>query len=161
MGSSWQYEIKQVSFQNILGSLQEIGGLLVKRGTAMGPLVPSLVLCPLLLLFAWLFRSAAVVVVAVVGNIPIISVILVIAALWVVVDYHRHYSRFARTDPDRLQSEEYRYQTTRLMIAAKELPHPVPAEELPLADPAANLSGPEVPVEQPTGATDTDEERAS
>ena len=36
----------------------------------------------------------------------------------------------------RLQSEEYRYQTTRLMIAAKELPHPVPAEEPSLAEPA-------------------------
>ena len=36
----------------------------------------------------------------------------------------------------RLQSEEYRYQTTRLMIAAKELPHPVPTEEPSLAEPA-------------------------
>ena len=140
----------------MLGSLQEIGGLLVKRGTAMGPLVPPLVLCPLLLLFAWIFRSEAVV-----SNIPIISVALVIAALWIVLDYHRHYSRFARNDPDRLQSEEYRYQTTRLMIAAKELPHPVPAEELSLADPATNLPEPEVPVEQPTGSSDADEERAS
>lgn len=129
--------------------------MLVKRGTAMGPLVPPLVLCPILLLFAWLFRS-----VAIVGNIPSISVVLVIAALWIVFDYHRHYSRFAKTDPDRLQSEEYRYQTTRLMIAAKELPHPVPAEELPLADPAANLPEPEVPVEQTTISTDADEERA-
>jgi len=149
-------EVKQVSFRNMLGSLQEIGGLLVKRGTAMGPLVPSLVLCPLLLLIAMLFRT-----VAVVGNIPIISMVLVIAALCIVFEYHRHYSRFARTDPDRLQSEEYRYQTTRLMIAAKELPHPVPAEELPLADPAANLPEPEVSVEKPTGLTDADEERAS
>ena len=145
-----------MSIHNILGSLQEIGGLLIKRGTAMGPLVPSLALCPLLLLFAWLFRS-----VAVVGNIPIILVVLVIAALWIVFEYLRHYSRFAKNDPDRLQSEEYRYQTTRLMIAAKELPHPVPVDELPLADPAANLSEPEVSVERPTGPTDADEERAS
>ena len=144
-----------MSFRNLIGSLQMIGGLLVKRGTAMGPLVPSLALCPLLLLFAWLFRS-----VAVVGDIPIISVVMAIAALWFVADYHRHYSRFASTDPDRLQSEEYRYQTMRLMIATREFPDSVSAEELPFTDPAANLPGSEVTVEQPTGPSDTEEERA-
>ena len=144
-----------MSFRNVLGSLQEIGGLLVKRGTAMGPLVPSLALCPLLLLFAWLFRS-----VAVVGDIPIISVVMAIAALWFVADYHRHYSRFASTDPDRLQSEEYRFQTMRLMIATREFPDSVSAEELPFTDPAVNLPGSEVTVEQPTGPSDTEEERA-
>ena len=147
--------IGQVSFRNVLGGLQEIGGLLVKRGTAMGPLVPPLALSPVLLLCAWPFRS-----VAVVGNIPIISMVLVITALWIVVDYHRHYSRFARTDPDRLQSEEYRYQSMRLMIATREFPRSLSAEELPLADPAANLPGSEVTVEQPTGSFDADEERA-
>lgn len=144
-----------MSFRNLLGSLQMIGGLLVKRGTAMGPLVPSLALCPLLLLFAWLFRS-----VAVVGEVPIISVAMAMAALWLVADYHRHYSRFARTDPDRLQSEEYRYQTMRLMIATREFPNSMYAEELPFADPAANFPGSEVTVEQPAGPSDTDEERA-
>ena len=143
-----------MSFRNLLGSLQMIGGLLVKRGTAMGPLVPSLALCPLLLLFAWLFRS-----VAVVGEVPIISVVMAIAALWFVADYHRHYSRFAETDPDRLQSEEYRYQILRLMIAARELSDTVSAEELRLDDPAGNLPEFEGTVEQPTGSSDADEER--
>ena len=145
-----------MSFRSILGGLQEIGGLLVKRGTAMGPLVPSLVLCPILLLFAWLLRS-----VAVVSNIPIISVALAIAALLVLVDYHRHYSRFASNDPDRLQSEEYRYQTTRLMIAAKELPHSVPAEESSLAEPATNSPEAEASAVQSAGRLAADEERAS
>ena len=144
-----------MSFRNVLGSLQEIGGLLVKRGTAMGPLVPSLALCPLLLLFAWLFRSLAVV-----GNLPIISVVMAIAALWIVADYHRHYSRFAGTDPDRLQSEEYRYQTMRLMIATREFPDPVSAEELPLAEPAEYSCESDLSVEQPTGFSDADEEGA-
>ena len=149
-------EAKQVSFRNISGSLQEIGGLLVKRGTAMGPLVPSLALCPILLLFAWLFRS-----VALVGNIPMISVVMAIAALWIVADYHRHYSRFAGTDPDRLQSEEYRYQTARLMVAAKKFSHPVSAQELPLAVPDANVPEPGVPLDQPAGPAEADEERVS
>lgn len=144
-----------MSFRNLLGSLQIIGGLLVKRGTAMGPLIPSLALCPLLLLFAWLFRS-----VAVVGDIPIVSVVMAIAALWIVADYHRQFSRFAGTDPDRLQSEEYRYQIMRLMIAARELPDTMPAEELPLAEPAEYLCESEAAVEQPTGSSDANEERA-
>ena len=143
-----------MSFRNILGSLQVIGGLLVKRGTAMGPLVPSLALCPLLLLFAWLFRS-----VAVVGDIPVISCVLAIAAVWTVFDYHRQYSMFAGTDPDRLQSEEYRYQIMRLMIAAREIPDTISAEELRLADPAENLAEFEGTVGQPTGSSDADEER--
>ena len=42
----------------------------------MGPLVPSLVLVPFLLLFAWLFRDTAVA-----AGIPIISVVLVLASL--------------------------------------------------------------------------------
>lgn len=156
MTASHDQKAKQMSFRNILGSLQEIGGLLVKRGTAMGLLIPSLVLCPVLLLFAWLLRS-----VAVVGKFPVISVALAIAALLVLVDYHRHYSRSASNDPDRLQSEEYRYQTTRLMIAANELPHSVPAEARPLAKPAANLAAPEVSAEEQTSPSDADEERAS
>ena len=143
-----------MSFRNILGSLQEVGSLLVKRGTAMGPLVQSLVLCPLLLLFAWLFRS-----VAVVGNIPVISCVLAIAALWIVFDYHRHYSMFARTDPDRLQSEEYRYRTARLMVAAKKYSHPMSTEDLPLAVPDANVPEPGAPLEQPIGPAEADEDR--
>ena len=50
-----------MEFRNIWSSLQDIGGLLVKRGTAMGPLVPSLLLSPIFVIFAWLFRSTAVI----------------------------------------------------------------------------------------------------
>ena len=57
-----------MSFHEVLSSLQEIGGLLVKRGTVMGPLVLPLVLSPVLFLFAWLFESTLVI-----KGIPLIS----------------------------------------------------------------------------------------
>ena len=85
---------------------------------------------------------------------------MAIAALWIVFDYHRQYSMFARTDPDRLQSEEYRYQIMRLMIATREFPNSVSAEELPLAEPAEYSCESDFAVEQPTGLSDADEERA-
>ena len=145
-----------MSFHEILSSLQEIGGLIVKRGTAMGPLVLPLLLSPVLLFFAWLFESTLVI-----KGIPLITVACVLVALWLIFNYTRHYGRFAKHDPDRLQSEEYRYETARLqMIAAKELPEPVPADELPLADPASNLPEPEASVETEGALTsnNTDEE---
>ncbi len=112
----------------------------------MGPLVPTLLLIPVLLGTAWLFRS-----IFVIRGCPIISTGLVILVLWIVLSYLRHYASFAKNDPDRLQSEEYRYETARLqMIAAKELPNPIPAKELPL----------EAPKEKPPTSTDTDEENA-
>ena len=127
----------------------------------MGPLVPSLVLLsPGLIFAAWWFRS-----IAVIKGVPLISALFVIVALWIVFDYHRHYASFAKNDPDRLQSEEYRYQTARMqqMIAAKELPDPIPAEELSLGDPMEN---PDVPrpsseEDEPSTSTDTDEEKTS
>ena len=100
----------------------------------MGPLVPSLLLSPFFVGAAWLFRS-----VAVVSDVPLLSALFVLAALFIVFSYHRHYARFAKNDPDRLQSEQYRYETQRMqMIAAKELRHPMPADSLPLAEPAEN-----------------------
>ncbi len=100
----------------------------------MGPLVPSLLLSPFFVGAAWLFRS-----VAVVSGVPVFSALFVLAALVIVFSYHRHYAWFARHDPDRLQSEKYRFETRRMqMIAAKELRHPVPAESLPLAEAAEN-----------------------
>ena len=81
----------------------------------MGPLVPSLLLVPVLGFLAWLFLS-----VAVVGGLPIFSAVLLIAALAIVWSYHRHYAFFAKKEPDRLQSEEYRYEMAQIqMIAAK------------------------------------------
>ena len=131
-----------MSVRNILNSLglREIGSLLVKRGTAMGPLVPSLLISLVLLFFAWLFESTLVI-----GGIPLITVACVLVALGLIINYNRHYARFAKHDPDRLQSEEYRLEEYRLLalIEGKELPDPVSAGEIPIADTAAKLSDPE------------------
>ena len=99
----------------------------------MGPLVPLLYLAVVFVLAAYLFRS-----VALVRGLPLFSALFVIAALGIVFSYLRRYASFAKHDPDRLQSEEYRIQTMQQMIAAKELRHPMPAESLPLADPTEN-----------------------
>lgn len=144
----------------ILQNLQDIGGLLIKRGSVMGPLVPSLLLIPVFLFAAWLFRSTFVI-----SDCPIISTVLVIGVLGIVFSYHRHYASFAKNDPDRLQSEKYRYETARMemMIAAQDLNHPVPVEELPLEEPRENLAALEASSEQdePAAPTDEDEEKAS
>ena len=50
-----------MSFRDILGGIQDVGGVLIKRGTAMGPLVPSLLLVPAFIFAAWLFRTTAIV----------------------------------------------------------------------------------------------------
>ena len=77
------------------------------------------------------------------------------------VSFRNILGRFAGTDPDRLQSEEYRYQTARLMVAAKKFSHPVSAQELPLAAPDANVPEPGVPLDQPAEPAEADEERVS
>ena len=120
--------------RNGLAAVQDIGGLLIKRGTAMGPLVPLLLLVPVFIGAAWLFKS-----VAVVAGVPLFSALFALPPLVIVFYYLRQYASFAKHDPDRLQSEKYRYETQRMqMIAAKDLEHPMPAESLPLADPAEN-----------------------
>lgn len=122
----------------------------------MGPLVLPLLLSPVLLFFAWLFESTLVI-----KGIPLITVVCVLVALWLIFNYTRHYGRFAKHDPDRLQSEEYRYETARLqMIAAKKLPEPVSVDELPLPDLAPNLPEPEASTqgEGPLTSNNNDEE---
>ena len=145
-------------FHKITSGLHDIGNALVKRGTAMGPLVPSLIVVPILLLFAWLFRETAVLM-----GFPVITVMLVITPLCILYNYHRHYASFAKNDPDRLQSEEYRYEMTRVqMLAAKGLQEPLPEDSLPLADPTRNLSEADTPNED-EGASDSavrDQEKA-
>ena len=135
-----------MSVHKILNSLglQEISGLLIKRGTAMGPLVPTLLISLVLLFFAWLFKSTLVIEsTLVIGGIPLITVACVLAALWLIIKYTRHYAWFVKHDPDRLQSEEYRYEIARLkMIGIKGL-SPMPADELPFADTEPKLSEPE------------------
>ena len=80
-------------------------------------------------------------------DIPLITVACVLVALWLILNYTRHYGRFAKHDPDRLQSEEYRQEITRLQmsIAAKGLlPEPVPADDASTRRPSAsNLPEPE------------------
>ena len=149
-----------MSFRRVLASLQhlqDIGGLLIKRGSAMGPLVPSLLLIPVFLFAAWLFRSTFVI-----SGCPIISTGLVIGVLGIVFSYHRHYASFAKNDPDRLQSEEYRYETARMqMIAAKELRDPIPAEELPNPKEKPDAPRPSSEGDEPPTPTDANEENAS
>lgn len=130
-----------MSVHKILNSLglQEISGLLIKRGTAMGPLVPTLLISLVLLFFSWLFESTLVI-----GGVPLITVACVLVALWLIIDYNRHYARFAKHAPDRLQSEEYQSKIARLnVITPQGLSDSIPADELPLADTAPNLSKPE------------------
>jgi hypothetical protein len=66
-----------------------------------------------------------------------------LVAVVIPLEYGRQFSRFARNDPDRLQSEEYRYEIQRMqLIAAKELPFPVPADALSLPAPMSNPNQP-------------------
>ena len=123
----------------------------------MGPLVPTLILCPVFLFVAWLFKSTFVV-----SGCPIISTGLTILSVAIVIFYLFHYASFARNDPDRLQSEEYRYETARMqMIAAKELPHPIPEENPSLDDPKGNPAAPELPAEDEPASNGADEEKPS
>ena len=95
---------------------------------------------------------------------PIFSALFGIAVLWILGSYLRHCAAFAKNDPDRLQSEEYRYATAQMeMIAAKELRSPTPAEDLSLEDPRENWTAPRSSSEEdrPPASTDVDEEKTS
>lgn len=142
-------------FHKIVGGLRDIGIALVSRGTVMGPLVSSLLVSLVLLAFAWLFRETAVLM-----GFPVITVVLVITSLCILYNYHRHYASFAKNDPDRLQSEEYRYEMTRIqMVAAKGLLEPLLEDSPPLANPTRNLSGVDTPTEdkEASDSTGTDQ----
>ncbi|WP_139369666.1 hypothetical protein [Xanthomonas axonopodis] len=112
--------------------LQHASDLLIRRGTAMGPLVPTLFLVPLFLAGAYLLRSVVW-----------LAIVLALTAVGIIFEYFRQYSVFAKNDPDRLQSEEYRYEMTKIQIVAgKGLPQPVPLEDLNLSDPTTNPVNP-------------------
>lgn len=64
--------------RELLGGMHQTGTTLIRRGTAMGPLIPVLLLVPVLFAFAWLFSD-----VAVIANIPVFSA-LCMAAVWVI-----------------------------------------------------------------------------
>ena len=124
----------------------------------MGPLVPSLiVLVPGFIVAAWFFRSTAMI-----KGVPLISVLFVVVALGIVIDYHRRYAFFAKNDPDRLQSEEYRYKTARMqMMAAKDLGDLVLEEELPDPKEKPAALEPSSKEDEPPDSTDTDEEKSA
>ena len=68
-----------------------------------------------------------------------ISVILVFASIATLFFYMWRYACYAIEDPDRLQAEEFRYEMKRMhVIAAKELPQPIPVNELNLSEPTVN-----------------------
>lgn len=120
--------------------LQRASELLITRGTVMGPMVPVLFVVPFFIAGSiWLATNGPTWLSAGFG----------IAAIAIPSAYTILYSYFGRTDPDRLQSEEFRHQMHQLhMIAGKDLPFPIPADSLQLAantNPA--LPDIEVPVE--------------
>ena len=98
----------------------------------MGPLALTLLLVPVLLVSAYMFRS-----------IEWLCGALVLTSIGIVFEYFRQYANFAKNDPDRLQSEEYRYEMKKIhIIAGKDLPRPIPLEELNLAEPVSNPANP-------------------
>lgn len=99
---------------------QQASALLIFKGTAMASLIPWLLMVPFLLLAAVLCR-----------DVPILAIPLLVTAIGMVCEYGRQFARFARDDPDRLQSEQHRFDMTALhMISAKDLPRPIPAERI-------------------------------
>ncbi len=143
-------------FRDALVGFRDVGSLLIKKGTVMGPLVPLLFVAFVFVLAAWLFRS-----VAMLGGVPILSAVLVLAAVGVVFSYLLIYVRFAKHDPDRLQSEEYRLLKVQQMIVAKDLQHPLSEGSPPLLDSMENPveSFPPNKSEDRLESGDTEEER--
>ena len=132
-------------FGALLGGLFQTGTTLIKRGTAMGPLVPIVFLYAVLCgIGAWLFRD-----VAVYQGLPVITVFLLVVGAIALAHYLFHYSRFAKHDPDRLQSEQYRLESHRMQyLSAKDRQAPLPPDVLD--DPDHN---PPLPAECPDQTT--------
>ncbi|MYE13508.1 MAG: hypothetical protein F4X99_18015 [Gammaproteobacteria bacterium] len=99
------------SVREMLGGLHRSGTALIKKGTAMGPLIPLVLLVPVLGLLAWAFKD-----VAVFAAVPWFSAICLLLILVIIGTYVWHYSTFARKDPDRLQSERYRVWMEQLEV---------------------------------------------
>ena len=100
----------------------------------MGPLVPLLFLVPIFAIFAWLLIDKVVI-----KGIPVFSVLFFIGIFWIIFGYYSHYSAFAKNDPDRLQSEQYRSEMQQLQVIAKGWDGPLPDNLLdaPIPNPAA------------------------
>ena len=94
-------------------------------------------------------------------GIALITTGCVVAALAIVGFYLYHFNRFAKNDPDRLQSEEYRIGLARMhMIAGKGVPDAIPADRLSLLDPTENPSHTQSRAEGPPDSTVSGEEKA-
>lgn len=100
--------------------LQHSADALIKRGTAMSGIIPTLFLVPIFIGSAWLFRENNLL-------LWLFSIIaIVIVAFYLII-----FLRFAISDPDRLQSEEYRCEVRRInMVAGSGLIEPIAAENL-------------------------------
>ena len=61
--------------------------------------------------FAYLFRDFAVV-----SGVPTFSAFFVVGIGIIIAGYLIHYARFAREDPDRLQSEKFRLEMEQLEV---------------------------------------------
>ena len=67
------------SFREMFRGLGQSGTTLIKRGTAMGPLIPALFIVPILLFFAWLLDNTLVC-----REIPVLSTLCVGVAFFIV-----------------------------------------------------------------------------
>ena len=75
-----------LGLHNAWAGFRDVGSLLIKRGTVMGPLVPLLFLALVFVLVSYLFRETAVV-----HGVPIFTAVCVLAALVIIFSYLRHY----------------------------------------------------------------------
>ncbi|MPL66246.1 hypothetical protein SDC9_11915 [bioreactor metagenome] len=95
---------------------------LMKRGTVMSGIIPTLFLPPVFIGAAWLFKEY-----------NLLLLLFSIIAIVIVAFYLIIFFIFAIRDPDRLQSEEYRCEVRRInMIAGSGLMEPIAAENLAL-----------------------------
>lgn len=118
--------------KSLIKSLHHAQDLIIRRGSAMGPLVPLLSMVPIILIAAYFFGEY-------------VQLVLILTMIAIIVFYCVTYRNFAKSDPDRLQSEEYRYGMKRMqLIAAKELPHPMPVDELNLTEATSNPTLPDL-----------------
>lgn len=125
--------------KQIEGKLQHAAAVLIQRGNILAPLVPWLLVVPTLLGAGLLS-----------GN-PYLMAGCFLAAVGIAGCYFWQFLHFARTDPDRLQSEHYRVEMRRLeVVAAKEFASPVLVESLNLPEATTNptLPRPELPAIQ-------------
>lgn len=100
----------------------------------MGPLVPMLPFSLALFILAWLFRDSMIV-----AGVPVFTGLCGLLACGIVIHYLWHFSKFARNEPDRLQSEQYQIQVKQMQtVSAKSLSEPLAPDML--NEPSENLS---------------------